>query len=534
MGNVTLRRNAQGGWRRVWYGDFVENGNRHVVKLNVPLQGTPPESLKNQGDAVFENSRMRALQELKTIEADARQKSSAAHLVERVIEMKTGCAIEHVTFAELADRWETRARDRKLSENRKALCRVIFGRFQSFMHVRRPKARYLYELQESDATAWCDSLQNESGFSPATIKEHLVLMRGACAAFLPDGRKNPFLIVAKKTIGDDDMVHRQPLTIAEIEKLKAVAASDKLLSPLIVTVLATGMRRGDACRLRWKDVDFARGEVRVKTSKTGAVVMLPIMADFARVLRSARNAAKADAEFVFPEAANMIEDNPDGLTWRFKSLVVRVLCRSNPGDPENAGRATMEEVGAFLDAQPKSRKVDDVRNAFEIYSNGKGITTIARKMSVGKSTVSGWFTWLSKGIGKPVLREKERSVKKEFAMTRLVRKSGGIRQASVIDWHALRTSFVTIALENGINLETVKKITGHKTDAIVCRHYFRPSADGVRLALAKMPTAITGAADDADVAKKPDQELQRLAMLVATGAATDNDRKALAALLQVG
>ena len=534
MGNVTLRRNEKG-WRRVWYGDFVENGKRRVVTLDVPVKGTPPESMKEKGDTAFEVSRARAQQQLDLIIEEAKYKGNATHLVERVIEMKTGHAVEHVMLEELVDRWEARVRDRDLSINRKALCRVIFGRFLSFMRTRRPAATYLYEIQDGDAYAWRDALR-EAKFSPATVKEHLTLLRGACAAFLPQGRKNPFVVVAKKALGDDDTVHRQPLTVAEIEKLKIAALNDPLLYPLIVTVLATGMRRGDACRLKWTDVDLAKNHVRVKTSKTGAVVLLPIMADFERVLRAAKDAASKGADFVFPEAAHMIENNPDGLTWRFKVLAVQALCRQKKD--EGAGRATLKEVNAFLDAQPKSRKVDDTRKAAELYFQGKGMTTIAMEMNAGKSTVSGWFTWLAKGLGKPVLRGIEESIKNDFEKTRVVRKlGGGSRSASLIDWHALRTSFVTIALENGIPIETVKKITGHKTDAIVCRHYYRPSIDGVRSALAKRPTAITGVAEEAEEAEeaetapRPAQQLQRLAGLVASGKATDADKKALAALL---
>ena len=522
MGCLTLRRNAEG-WRRIWYGQFEQAGKLRVVKLDVPFKGIPPPSLKETGDPAFEASRAAAKQKLKAIEEEARQKGNVTHLVERMITMKTGRTVEHVKLEELADRWEERARDRELSPKRKALCRVIFGRLQSFMAASRTGSVYLYELQARDAVEWRKELRKKK-FSPATVREHLVLLRGACAAFLPSGCENPFSEVAKMGLGDDEMVHRQPLNIAEIEKLKAVALGDKLLYPLIVTVLATGMRRGDACRLKWADVDFVHNEIRVKTSKTGAVVQLPIMAEFSRVLRSAWAAADKRAEFVFPEAARMIEDNPDGLTWRFKSLAVKALSEPIRGALESVAQATLEEVGVFLDAQPKSRKADDTRKAIELYFEGKGMTTIAREMEVGKSTVSGWFSWVSKGLGKSVLRAIGPAVKNGLALTRSARKSGGVRQASIIDWHALRTSFVTMALDAGIPLEKVKKITGHKTDAIVCRHYFRPSADGMRSEFAKMPRALTGATDDADIASpQPDQELRRLAGQVAAGMATPED-----------
>ena len=69
----------------------------------------------------------------------------------------------------------------------------------------------------------------------------------------------------------------------------------------------------------------------------------------------------------------------------------------------------------------------------------------------------------------------------------------GQRRASVFDFHSLRTTWITEALSRGVPIETVKRISGHKTVEVVTKHYFHPSKQQVRQALElALPHALTG------------------------------------------
>jgi integrase len=50
----------------------------------------------------------------------------------------------------------------------------------------------------------------------------------------------------------------------------------------------------------------------------------------------------------------------------------------------------------------------------------------------------------------------------------------GMRRASVVDFHSLRTTWITDKLAAGVPIETVKRTSGHRTTDVVTEHYNRP------------------------------------------------------------
>jgi len=62
-------------------------------------------------------------------------------------------------------------------------------------------------------------------------------------------------------------------------------------------------------------------------------------------------------------------------------------------------------------------------------------------------------------------------------------RKGGLRRASVRDFHSFRVTRVTLALTSSVPLELVQKVTGHKTTDIVLKHYFQPERKDFRRAL---------------------------------------------------
>ncbi len=76
--------------------------------------------------------------------------------------------------------------------------------------------------------------------------------------------------------------------------------------------------------------------------------------------------------------------------------------------------------------------------------------------------------------------------------TQVKREDSG-RQASVKDFHSLRTTWITMALSAGVPMELVRRVTGHSTVDVVLKHYFRPGREAFRDALeTAMPKMLTG------------------------------------------
>jgi excisionase family DNA binding protein len=71
------------------------------------------------------------------------------------------------------------------------------------------------------------------------------------------------------------------------------------LSPVIVSALNTGMRRGEILNLKWKQIDFKKREIRVENTKSGDARILPVNAFLFSLLESMKSQNGA-SEFVFP------------------------------------------------------------------------------------------------------------------------------------------------------------------------------------------------------------------------------------------
>jgi integrase len=83
----------------------------------------------------------------------------------------------------------------------------------------------------------------------------------------------------------------------------------------------TGLRLRDVTELRWDAVDFKTGLLRVKTRKTGAVVVLPVHPDFSAWLaEQTRGIGKAP---IFPSLAGKTGGGKSGLSMKFRGIMGR-------------------------------------------------------------------------------------------------------------------------------------------------------------------------------------------------------------------
>jgi integrase len=94
------------------------------------------------------------------------------------------------------------------------------------------------------------------------------------------------------------------LSAAEIATLSTALAEheDKQAADIVRLLLLTGARKGEVLAMRWQDLDLAEGiwtkpSAHTKTKKPHRV---PLSAPAKQLLSELRDAAKADAEFVFP------------------------------------------------------------------------------------------------------------------------------------------------------------------------------------------------------------------------------------------
>jgi len=492
---LEMRFGRDGKLRPNWYGRYNENTKRHTVNLGIKIAGNPPDSLKvsDEGDEAFERSRFKAEAKLASIIAEARKKSSEVHLVERIYEMKTGAALDVVELKKLADEWERIPRKRKPSERYTKQCRAVLDSFSSYVTSHNSAVRDLGQVTKSMARAFMHA-ESERKVSPKTWNDTLKLLRNTFEHLMPKGMSNPFDGIPTRST---DTVFRSPFSPEELKAILDTAQKHEFIRPIIITGICTAMRRGDCCLLQWKDVDFMSGFITVKTSKTGQTVDIPILP----LLYDELSAWERTGKYVFPEQAAMYLENPDGITWRVKTVLVEAFTEDPESEellPEFSHDETSKMAHAYIDGLDNEEKASKMRKAFDLYHAGTRGREILEAVGISKGSLSGYLNEIEAGAGCRVVRgraSKRSTSAKLKADTGLLQKSRGkegLRRASIRDFHSFRVTWVTLALTAGVPLEIVQKVTGHKTTEVVLKHYFQPGREDFRNALqSAMPKLLT-------------------------------------------
>ena len=200
---------------------------------------------------------------------------------------------------------------------------------------------------DADAAAAFMQAEKERGVSARTWNGTLKLLRSTFRHLLPSGAPDPF---DKLVTREEETVFRKPFTPVELRAILEEAKDDELIRPILVTGMCTAMRRGDCCRLQWKDVDLDRGFVTVKTAKTGGTVSIPIfglLRDELVKAESRKQKAETEAHPGPPPgrrgsgarqapyqrwvcvsgAAAMYEENAYGITGRVKKVLWAALSK---------------------------------------------------------------------------------------------------------------------------------------------------------------------------------------------------------------
>lgn len=123
----------------------------------------------------------------------------------------------------------------------------------------------LRDLGRKQVRAWKDGLVS-TGLAPSTVTKALRLLRMVCEQAVMDGDlpSNPAQGVRAPSLGSGRRT-RNALSDASMDRLMGMLAEADNTSFTTAVQLAvrTGMRQGEICGLRWRDVDLANGRINV-------------------------------------------------------------------------------------------------------------------------------------------------------------------------------------------------------------------------------------------------------------------------------
>jgi integrase len=486
-----------------WYGRYTVDGREFVRNLKVEIKGVPPDKLSMEGDRLFENSRIRAEEKFNTMMAALDSGKSEEQLAEAVYQARAGSKLKKYLLADMPQIWIDKPRNRVPSYQHRAQSIAKLNKFSEFISERYPKLTRVDQLRAEHIKAFLDDLEL-SGLSGETWNKYLVVIKGVL--------KRVGVPAAIDFIGKDtDTVFREPYSIEELHAVLEASKFDPLIHKLAVVAATTAMRRKDCCFLRWDSVDFDEGFITVKTSKTGVTVDIPTADLLNDVLKSERGNG---SEYVFPDAVELYESNPTAITHRFKNILRRA------GFDDGKEKAvefkvdqyTTEELHIKASELYAGKKLDRAIVVIDAYASGLSMKESAGLAGVGQSSGSVYLNDLEKATGKNIIRGKMRTIdglgEPTRGSIRKERKSGKLA-ASVRDFHSFRTTWVTLALMNGMPIDTVRLVTGHKTADIVTKHYFKPHRAELKKAMRKtLPELLTSGVKEASPAERASEVLR--------------------------
>jgi integrase len=485
-----------GKMRETWWARTTVKGAVRNVNLKVPIEGEPPRdelgniTLTLQGDAAFERSRRAAQKAFEAWKAES--KTDPAEMVEKAYKARTGISLDGVPLAKLAEKWVKQKRGYTPTKVWAQAVETWFKRFATFAaaYARAhggKKCETINDITPEIAAAWFDDIKRT--FSWETVTKMMALMRGAYRRYATNGRTNPFEdIVIRNRESSNQRVPHKPLTAAEIERLFACARDDGYIYPLIVAAACTGMRIGDVCNLKWKDVDLEGGFIEVVTAKAGVRATIPIFGRLRDVLDDAA-AIPADGRtasaFVFPLAAKQYARNPDGIYLAVKPYFAQAVYGGANEEPEGVNvaadgtaqiepRALEEVIGGAGYTDAKRARIIEV---YQRNKAGEKSIEIAAAMGIARSQVSMYLAEIEGLTGeslRPRMKAgKARANRKALVKQTRAKRAVGKRAASLYGWHSLRATFVVLAVEAGVPLASVQKVVGHTT-ADMTLQYFNP------------------------------------------------------------
>ena len=487
-----------------FYGRYYILNKAKVINTGVRWQGTPPHSMKEPGDEAFEQSRRKAEAILHRRRTEAKEQTARSNRLpihwttpppdmskrDMPLDRLLTATDHHLYRRVCSDRWEKWKRG-VLSDFLTWASQHTIGTVRQI--DRAVTEAYIMHLHAPDAKGRTRTAK--------TIRTMKMVLALALAPLLPDGNENPFKLIHVDTRDGDRVFNRVPLDAKEIERLLVASQDDPLAHDLIVTGISTGLRRGDVCRLRWENVNLRQGVLSLRTSKTQANLYLPILPKLKEALERRLRTRQPGEIFVFPEAEKQLRESPGGLTWRIKKIFTLAFA-----PPDNTGqlkKMSREKLRAALGDIIRAVQAADmpaVRRRHMItllhaYAENRANRQTRGELGISRGTQANLLKEAERLSGIRFLPDTLKGIRgitatiKEITQTR---RDIGVRAASKYDFHALRTSFVTLAINGGISIDKLRALTGHKTVDIVLKHYFKPKGTDVANDLGKaMPGILT-------------------------------------------
>jgi len=179
----------------------------------------------------------------------------------------------------------------------------VWGNFCNWMNDKYPEKEYLHEITEVIAEDYVTDIW-KSGVAEQTYNENIKNLRSMFNVLEKSAglSGNVWKSVKKVKVNS---VSKQPLSREQFFKLMENAQGE--LKKLFFIGFYTGLRLGDACLLKWSDINLKSNIIRKipnKTKGTEKYIEIPLHEGLIEILNLKNNLLSCNKnEYVFPEIA---------------------------------------------------------------------------------------------------------------------------------------------------------------------------------------------------------------------------------------
>lgn len=176
--------------------------------------------------------------------------------------------------------------------------------------------------------------------SPATVNRHLSALSKIFSLAEDAGlvESNPCKRVRKFQLDNQRM---RVLSAEEEVRLFLELGKNELVKQIVLTALHTGMRRGEIFNLKWCDVDFSRGLIQVRVSKSNKQRLVPMN----ETVRLLLGDIVRTSDFVFPSPKT--NNRLNQIKTSFRKAVLRAELEDfRFHDLRHTAASRMAEAGA--------------------------------------------------------------------------------------------------------------------------------------------------------------------------------------------
>jgi len=435
------KRNTSAGQSEEYHYSFMQNGKRYYGVC----EGCTEEKKALAYEKTVKNS-AKKLSEQKNIKA----------LIENFRDELTGGGP-----IKLADAYELslkKPKKRQPGEERIKFKRAYWDDFKAYMaanypdvitlaNVRRKYIQYLREkgrFNNEIKSGTKKAYKAATKLSSSTINVYHQTFMEIFELLEEDAGivENPFLKIPKLK---NESEEREAFTEAELRLIRDNL--DSFVKPLFIIAIATALREGDICTLKWREIDLSIIR-RKKMRKTGHGVEIPIMPPLKTYLLELKQLADTE------------EDKADNVPDNYALTT-------------NAGE--VYKGYSLLSATDKTIKISESSGVMEI-----AISDLTEESKIGIQPIIDEFkhkkTYVLPLHAKMYLGNRAgvsyrvKSFLERIGIATTIKPEGRSRSVSIKDLHSCRHTFCYYAGMYGIPLAVVQSIVGHMSEEMT-KHY---------------------------------------------------------------